>query len=161
MSKKKKPTVDYTLLEQKLLCLAEPLVTKSGCELVDLEFVKEAGANYLRLYINRPRGVDHDCCETVSNLIGAMLDKEDLIRESYYLEVSSPGLTRVLRRDSEFERYLGYPVLVKLYTPLDGSREHRGKLLPPDEGAVRIEKETGPVSFAFESVAKVQLEYMD
>ena len=92
---------------------AEPLVQAQGCSLWDVEYVREGGEWFLRLYIDKDGGVDIDDCEAVSRAVDPVLDEKDPIPESYRFEVCSAGLERVLKRPSDFERFLGEPVLVK------------------------------------------------
>lgn len=94
---------------------AEPLVQACGCSLWDVEYVREGGEWFLRLYLDKEGGVDIDDCEAVSRAVDPVLDEKDPIPESYRFEVCSAGLERQLKRPSDFERYLGEPVLVKLY----------------------------------------------
>ena len=100
--------------------LAAPVVEQAGCSLWDVEYVKEAGEWFLRVYIDKEGGVSIDDCEAVSRAVDPVLDEKDPIPESYRFEVCSAGLERQLKRPSDFERYLGEPVLVKLYRPRDG-----------------------------------------
>lgn len=99
---------------------AEPLVQACGCSLWDVEYVREGGEWFLRLYLDKEGGVDIDDCEAVSRAVDPVLDEKDPIPESYRFEVCSAGLERQLKRPSDFERYLGEPVLVKLYRRRDG-----------------------------------------
>ena len=158
MAKKKTAAPDSRAIEAKVWQLAEPLAERSGAELIDVEFVKEAGEWYLRLFIDREETpVDHDLCEAVSDLASAALDEADPIPQSYYLEVSSPGLERPLKRPRDFSRYAGCDVVVKLYAAKDGQKEFAGRLLGRDEAGVRVEIDGAEVLFPPESVAKVHL----
>jgi ribosome maturation factor RimP len=100
--------------------LAEPVVKEQGCEIWDVEYVKEAGGWYLRLYIDREGGVSIDDCEAVSRAFDPILDEEDPIPTSYVFEVSSAGAERALKRPGDFEKFMGSFVEVKLYKPVDG-----------------------------------------
>lgn len=103
---------DYEERTEKLLL---PMVERYGYELVDVEYVKEAGNNFLRAYLDKPEGITIDDCEKVSRELSDLLDKEDYIAESYILEVSSPGLGRQLKKDKDFKRSLGEEIDVKLF----------------------------------------------
>ena len=116
---------------------AEPLVQACGCSLWDVEYVREGGEWFLRLYLDKEGGVDIDDCEAVSRAVDPVLDEKDPIPESYRFEVCSAGLERQLKRPSDFERYLGEPVLVKLYRPRDGQKEFPGRLVRYEEGQLR------------------------
>lgn len=108
MSKSK----EYEERTEKLL---EPIMDKNNFELVDVEYVKEAGNWFLRAYIDKEGGITIDDCELVSRELSEQLDKEDFISDSYILEVSSPGLGRQLKKDKDFERSIGEEIEVKLY----------------------------------------------
>ena len=95
--------------------LAAPIVEEQGCSLWDVEYVKEAGTWYLRVLIDKEGGVDILDCENISRALSDLLDEADPIEGSYTLEVGSAGAERVLKRPADFQRYLGSPVLVKLY----------------------------------------------
>ncbi len=126
---------------------AEPLVQACGCSLWDVEYVREGGEWFLRLYLDKEGGVDIDDCEAVSRAVDPVLDEKDPIPESYRFEVCSAGLERQLKRPSDFERYLGEPVLVKLYRPRDGQKEFPGRLVRYEDGAVTIEMRGREVTF--------------
>jgi ribosome maturation factor RimP len=106
---------DYEERTERLLL---PMVEENSFELVDVEYVKEAGTYYLRIYLDKPGGITIDDCELISRALSDELDKEDYIDESYILEVSSPGLGRQLKKDKDFQRSLGEEVEVKLFKPL-------------------------------------------
>ena len=101
--------------------LAEPVVKENGCELWDVEYVREAGQWYLRLYLDKEGGVDILDCEAVSRRVSDLLDEVDPIESSYMFEVSSAGAERQLKRPSDFQRFMGQPVLVKTYKNRDGA----------------------------------------
>ena len=157
MAKKKTFHVDYNSIEQQVWQIAEPLADVCGCELLDVEYVKEAGNWYLRLYIDRESPVDHDCCQAVSERVGVALDSADLIAQSYFLEVSSPGLNRPLKRESDFQRYKGQKIAVTLYAPWLGAKEYCGILLGLTEEAILIAQEEIDISVPRELVAKARL----
>ena len=119
--------------------LAGPVVEAAGCSLWDVEYVKEAGEWFLRVYIDREGGVDLDACEAVSRPLSDLLDEADPIPNSYTFEVSSAGLERVLRRPEHFEKCMGQQVDVRLYRPVDGRREFTGALAGYENGAVLLE----------------------
>ena len=100
MVKKKGFLIDYSGIEKEIWAMAEPLAEAEGAELIDVEYVKEAGTWYLRIYIDREPPVDHDLCSVVSERVSAALDKADPIKQAYYLEISSPGLERPLKLEA-------------------------------------------------------------
>ena len=129
--------------------LLQPLIEEHQFELVDVEYVKEGGTWYLRAYIDKPGGITIDDCEVISRALSDLLDEEDFIDDSYVLEVSSPGLGRPLKKEKDFQRSLGEAVDLKLYKPVDGSKEYTGILTAFDQDTVTIEKEDGS-SMVFE-----------
>ncbi|MCI8311648.1 MAG: ribosome maturation factor RimP [Lachnospiraceae bacterium] len=110
-------------------------------ELVDVEFVKEAGNWFLRVYIDKPGGITIDDCELISRALSDKLDEEDFIVESYILEVSSPGLGRPLKKEKDFVRSQGQSVEVKLFRPIEKQKEFTGILKSWDKDTVTLEFE--------------------
>jgi len=108
--------------------MAAPIAEKHGMELVDVEFVKEAGNWYLRVFIDKPEGIGLDDCQVVSGELGKVLDERDPIPQNYMLEVSSPGLERPLKKDKDFKRYEGRKVRVHTFAPWNGKKEFIGEL---------------------------------
>ena len=124
--------------EQKAEAIAEPIVSSFGFELVDVEYVKEAGTWYLRLYIDKEGGITIDDCEAVSHLFSDKLDEEDFIDDAYIMEVSSPGLGRPLKKEKDFKRSMGKEVEIRTYRPIDRQKEFFGILSAYDETHVTI-----------------------
>ncbi len=134
--------------------LALPIVERAGCTLWDVEYVKEAGEWFLRVYIDRDGGVDIDCCEAVSRPLSDALDEADPIQGSYTFEVSSAGLDRALKKPEHFEQCMGRTVDLKLYRPIDGRKEVTGALTAYDDGgAVSVDG----IRFEKKDVAQVRL----
>lgn len=104
-----------------------------GYEMVDVEYVKEAGQFYLRVVVDKEGGISLNECEEVSRELSPKLDENDFIKENYYLEVSSPGIDRALKRDKEFVKYKGRDVEIKLYKAIDGVKQFEGELVGLDE----------------------------
>lgn len=115
-------------LISSLWAMIEPVLEPESIELVELEFKMEAGRWVLRLYIDTPTGVMLDDCELVSRQIGALLDIKDPIARPYTLEVSSPGINRVLRKERDFIQFAGSPVKIRTRRKLDGRRNFQGTL---------------------------------
>ena len=157
MAKKKAFSVEHNRIEEQVWILAEPLAAACGCELIEVEYLCEAGNWYLRLYIDREPPVDHDCCQAVSERIDAALDQADLIAQSYYLEVSSPGINRPLKRESDFRRCSGREVSLYLYAPWQGAKEYRGLLLELTEESITIIQAGNDIAVPRELVAKARL----
>ena len=129
--------------ESRTEALTIPLVEEKGFELVDVEYVKEAGEWYLRIYIDKEGGITINDCEDISRKLSDLLDKEDFIADAYILEVSSPGLLRPFKKDRDLERNLGEPVEIKTYKAVDGSKEFVGTLKAYDTSSVTIGTEEG------------------
>ena len=137
--------------------LAAPAVARQGCELWDVEYVREAGQWYLRLYLDKPGGVDILDCEAVSREVSDLLDEADPIEASYIFEVSSAGAERALKRPGDFQRFMGSPGLVKTYKSRDGRKEFAGTLAGYDDGAVLLEQGGETLRFEKSEVALVRL----
>lgn len=120
--------LDNLGLIEKLGTIIEPIVKDLNYELYHLEYVKEHGENYLRIYIDKNNGISLDDCEKVSRKVSEALDVEDPITDAYYLEVSSPGLDRVLHTDKHLERYTGSNVEIKLNKLFQGKKKIEGNL---------------------------------
>ncbi len=139
--------------------LAAPAIAEAGCTLWDVEYVKEAGTWYLRVLLDKEGGVDILDCENVSRKLSDLLDEADPIDGSYTLEVGSAGAERALKRPGDFAKFMGSPVLVKLYRNLDGRKEFAGNLTGYDEatGDVTITVGNQEMTFAKKDVALTRL----
>lgn len=131
------------IYEAKAESLVLPLVEANHFELVDVEYVKEAGNWYLRIYIDKEGGININDCELVSRAFSDILDKEDFIEDAYILEVSSPGLGRPLKKDKDFQRNLGEEVEVRTYKPINKQKEFVGLLDAWDKESVTLQMENG------------------
>ena len=120
-----------------------PIIEANNLELVDVEYVKEAGNWYLRAYIDKEGGITVDDCEVVSRRLGEWLDEKDFIEDSYILEVSSPGLGRPLKKDKDFDRSIGEDVDIKLYKPMNKQKDYTGTLKAYDKNTVTVTVEDG------------------
>ena len=129
--------------------LAAPAIAEQGCTLWDVEYVKEAGTWYLRILLDKEGGVDILDCEEISRKVSDLLDEADPIEGSYTLEVGSAGAERVLKRPSDFQRFLGSPVLVKLYRAREGRKEFPGYLKSYDEATGDITVTVGSRDMIF------------
>lgn len=138
--------------------LVSPIVGDKGFEIVDIEYVKEAGEYYLRVFLDKEGGISLNDCEAVSRELSEILDVKDPIKDNYFLEVSSPGLDRPLKKDKDFVRYQGRDVEIKLYKPLNGSKQFEGELvgLNEDKNIVVI-IDDNEVEFNKKDVALVRL----
>lgn len=137
--------------------LALPYVQAAGCTLWDVEYIKEAGEWYLRVYIDKEDGVSIEDCEAVSRPLSDVLDEADPIQGSYTFEVSSAGCDRVLRTPEHFAACAGQEVEVRLYRPREGRKEFVGILQSCDDGSITITTGEVPVTFEKKEVALVRL----
>lgn len=127
--------------EYKTEQLLTPIMEENNYELVDVEYVKEAGYWYLRAYIDKEGGISLDDCELVSRKMNELLDEHDYIADAYIFEVSSPGLGRQLKKDKDFKRSIGQEVEIKLYKAINKQKEITGYLMDFDDENLLIELE--------------------
>lgn len=138
--------------------LVMPIIENENFELVDIEYKKEGSNWYLRIYIDKPGGITLDDCQKVSEHLSDELDKEDPIKENYFLEVSSPGLDRPLKKESDFIRFKGEIVEIKLYEPLNGNKVIEGELLGLENGTIKVNvADVGLVELPKDKVALTRL----
>ena len=136
---------------------AKPIVEQHGCELWDVEYVREGSERFLRLYLDKDGGVDIADCEAISRAVDPILDEKDPIPESYHFEVCSAGLERALKRPGDFERFMGSNITVKLYRPRNGLKEIPCVLKGYDDGKVTVEAGKETITFEKSEVALVRL----
>ena len=129
-------------ITEKVEALAKPIVEEEGCELWSVEYVREAGSWYLRIFIDKEGGVGIDDCERISRRLDPVLDEADPIPDSYVFEVGSAGAERELKRPSDFEKFLGSDVEVKLYQPYQNKKSFIGKLEAYENGDVTVNSVT-------------------
>ena len=127
--------------EQRTEAILLPILEKHGFSLWDVEYVKEGGNWYLRAYIDKEGGIAVDDCEVISRILSDWLDKTDFIEDSYILEVSSPGLGRLLKKEKDFARSIGKEVDIRLYRARDKQKDFTGILTEYDKDSVTIETE--------------------
>ena len=144
-------------ITERVFDLARPVVEEEGCSLWDVEYLREAGTWYLRIYIDKDGGVSIDDCERISRRLDPILDEADPIPESYVFEVGSAGADRELKRPSDFAQFMGAEVLVKLYRPRDGKKEYIGTLAGYENGSVTVDVGGEAVTFEKPEVALVRL----
>lgn len=149
-------------MKKNLEATIEEIVTKitdeHGFEMVDVEYVKEAGEYYLRVYIDKEEGISLNECELVSRELSPILDEKDPIKENYFLEVSSPGLDRALKKDRDFVRYQARDVDLKLYKPLNGCKQFEGELVGlTEDNNIKIIANGKEMEFNRKDVAIVRL----
>lgn len=135
-----------------------PFLKDKNLELVEVEFVKEGQHRYLRVYLDKEEGLGLDDCQKVSEYLSEKLDTLDPVEENYFLEVSSPGIERPLKKDTDFEKYKGRVVEARLYHTLNGEKIIKGKLLGLKDNKILIDREEkGNVEIARDKVALIKL----
>ncbi len=144
--------------ESQVREIAERVAASAGLELVDAEWKGGLKRGVLQIYIDKPGGVTHGDCETVSRQLSAILDVEDLFPYSYNLEVSSPGLDRKLSKPADFERFAGRKATFRLRNPFEGSRRLTARIEGHEEGRVALATKTGSrAAFALEDIEQARL----
>ena len=140
--------------------IIERVIAREGLELVHWERVGPSGNSILRIYIDKPGGINHDDCERVSKQAGLLIDVEDLIPGRYTLEVSSPGIERGLYKPADYERFAGKRIKLRTIEPIQGQRSFRGTLMGLNAGRVVMETDNaGTVEIPYEKVAKANIEF--
>ena len=136
---------------------AKPVVEAHGCELWDVEYVREGSEYFLRLYLDKEGGVDINDCEAISRAVDPILDEKDPVPGSYHFEVCSAGLERALKRPSDFERFMGSAITVKLYRPRNGLKEIPCVLTGYEDGKLCVTAGKETITFEKSEVALVRL----
>ena len=144
-------------LTDRIAELAAPAVEAAGCRLWDVEYVREAGTWYLRVFVDKDGGVSIDDCEAISRALDPILDREDPIPDSYVFEVGSAGAERELKRPGDFEQFMGHEAEVKTYKPVNGSKAFVGTLAGYADGAVTLRVGAENMTFEKNQIALVRL----
>lgn len=142
-------------IEEKVQELLEPIINKLGYDLYDVIYTKEGKDYYLKIFIDKEEGIGIEDCEKVNNEINDILDEKDLIPESYFLEVSSPGVERLLRKEKHFLKNIGKEIIIKLYRPINKKREFTGLLNSFENGIVTLELEKEILKFELKDIVSV------
>jgi ribosome maturation factor RimP len=145
------------MLRDQLQELLGPVVSELGYELWELEYAPRAGGALLRLYIDSPDGISLEDCERVSRAVSSTLDSADPIPGQYTLEVSSPGLDRVLRTRAHFERFAGERVRVEMARPVDGRKRFSGQLIAATDQEITLDVDGGRVNLPIGDIHKARL----
>lgn len=143
--------------EAKATSILEPIVEANGVSIYDVEYVNEAGEWYLRAYIDKDGGVTIDDCEAVSRAFSDALDEDDFIEDAYYLEVSSPGLGRTLKKDSHLEKSIGMEVELKTFKPIEKRKEFSGILKGFTADTITVEIDKRETVFKRNEIALIKL----
>lgn len=147
-------------IEENVEKLVKPKIEQLGYQLYDVEFVKEGKDYYLRIFIDKPEGININDCEKVNDSINNLLDEANYIKEQYFLEVSSPGIERILRKDEHLEQNLGVEILIKLFhKDSQGKKELQGILKNYTENEIIIQQEEKEVVLERKNISQIKTVY--
>ena len=147
-------------IEERVAKLVEPVIEEIGYELYDVEYAKEGKNYFLRIFIDNEKGIDLNDCEKVNDAITDILDEENYIKEQYFLEVSSPGIERVLRKDKHLEQNIGKLINVKLFKKDEnGKKEYLGKLKKFDDFKIVIEQDEDEIQIERKNISQIKTVY--
>ena len=146
-------------IEERVENLVEPKIKELGYNLYDVQYAKEGKDYFLRIFIDKPEGIDLNDCEKVNDGINSLLDEADYIKEQYFLEVSSPGIERVLRKDSHLQSAMGKEIEVKLFKPLNNKKEYVGILEKFDEENIVIMQENEELQIDRKNISLMKEKY--
>lgn len=146
-------------IEEKVEKLLQSRINELGYELYDVEYAKEGKNYFLRIFIDKEDGIDLNDCEKVNDGIMELLDEADYIKEQYFLEVSSPGIERVLKKTKHFDSAMGETIEVKLYKPMDKQKDIEGILTGYDEESITMTYENGEISVPRNNIAQIKTKY--
>ena len=148
-------------VEARVEGILKNTINNLGYDIYDIQYVKEGQNNYLRIFIDKDGIIDINDCEKVNNAINDILDKEDPIKDSYFLEVSSPGLERVLRKKEHFEKQLNSEIFIKLFKAVDGMKELTGILTSVNDENISIQSNGTEYNVEFKniSIAKTTFDF--
>lgn len=149
----------YSKTEKRVWELAEPIAVREDCFIYDIEYVKEGGVWFLRVYIDKDGGVSLDECEVVSRALSTALDKADPIQQNYYLEVSSPGIERKLKTKEHFDRYIGETIDIGLYKAINKSKQLTGKLISFEDDIITVEVDGESFELSLKETTGVKLHF--
>jgi len=142
-------------IEDRVKDLVNDIIKSSDYELIDIEYVKEGPFKYLRVYVDKPEGITVDDCADVSRALNHKLDEDDFIKEQYFLEVSSPGIERPLKTESDFIKNINKSVEVKFYKPMDGKKAIVGILVEKTDTSVVINFENENITIDLKDISKI------
>ena len=147
-------------IEEKVAKLVEPIIEEIGYELYDVEYAKEGKNYFLRIFIDNEKGIDLNDCEKVNDAITDILDEENYIKDQYFLEVSSPGIERVLRKDKHLEQNIGEQINVKLFKKDEnGQKEYFGQLKEFDDFKIVIVQDENEIQIERKNISQIKTVY--
>lgn len=144
-------------ISSKVENLIRPTIDELNYELVDIQYAKEGKEWYLRIFIDRPEGINLDDCELISKEVGNVLDEKEPIKTSYILEVSSPGIERPLKKEEDFKRFKGELIVVSTFAAIDGQKFFKGKLKNFDNGILTLDINGRVIDLAFDKISSANL----
>lgn len=147
-------------IEERVTKLITPIIEKIGYELYDVQYDKEGKNYFLRIYIDQEKGIDLNDCEKVNNAINDILDEENYIKEQYFLEVSSPGIERILRKDKHLEKNIGQEINIKLFKKDEtGNKEYIGNLIGYDDNYIQIKQQDNEIKIERKNISQIKTVY--
>jgi len=146
-------------IEEKVESLIKTKIEQNGYSLYDVQYAKEGKNYFLRIFIDKPEGIDLNDCEKVNDLINPLLDEVDYIKEQYFLEVSSPGIERVLRKDEHLKENIGNEIKIKLFKPENGKKEFEGTLNSFDKENIKINIQNEEITIERKNISNMKLKY--
>ena len=149
---------DYEAKTEKLIA---PIIAANHVELFDVDYAKEGQDWYLRVYIDKEGGVTIDDCQAVSRAFNEILDKENYISDQYIFEVSSPGLTRPLKKEKDYEKSLGRLIDIRLYKPVEGKKEYTGVLKEYNKDVIMIEADNSMITIERSNLSMIRWAYVE
>lgn len=145
-------------IEERVESLVSPKIKELGYELYDVQYAKEGKDYFLRIFIDKQEGIDLNDCEKVSNEINSILDEADYIKEQYFLEISSPGIERILRKDRHLAENIGKKVEIKMFKPEEGKKEYVGILKEFSNETIKIETEK-TIELERKNISQIRIKY--
>lgn len=147
-------------LEQKIEKLIKSKVENLGYTIYDVIYSKEGKDNYLKIFIEKPEGsIDLNDCEKVNNSITDLLDESNLIKDQYFLEISSTGVERIIRKDEHLKKHIGEIICIKLFKPLNGNKGFVGKLMNFNENEIKIAQEKNEITINRKDISLMKKYY--
>lgn len=146
-------------IEEKVESLIKTKIQENGYSLYDVQYAKEGKNYFLRIFIDKPEGIDLNDCEKVNDLVNPLLDEVDYIKEQYFLEVSSPGIERVLRKDEHLQESIGNEIEIKLFKPENGKKEFEGILNSFDKENIKLNIQNEEITIERKNISNMKLKY--
>lgn len=147
-------------IEEKIENRVSPIIKDLGYNLYDVQYAKEGKDYFLRIFIEKENGdIDLDDCEKVNNAITDILDEDDYIKDQYFLEVSSTGVEKMIRKEKHLKENIGNLITIKLFKPVDGEKEYVGKLKEYNENTLTIELEETDVELERKNISLIKKYY--